>query len=271
LHPLLLIALIVAAAAGWTMMDQARNRRSSVDTSSPFRPETTGGDTSGVVIPRWVPIYPGAKVTGGTSKQTRTESYLWFTITTSDPCQQVINFYENQLNLAGFNVVKGTNDGEGCMGVLQSQGAGGMRSVNLTGGATASGTRFGVEVVQRHVGNQLGSSQGGVERDSNAAAENRIPRWVPVYPRWTPQNFSARQSGPEYFLSFSFTTSDEIKQVLSWYQEKLRQAGFRVDLDVVGSSGALWSNTPDNRRSLGIKASSVGPQNVLLLEVRDHR
>jgi len=268
LHPLVLIALIVAAAAGLTIIGKVRRERTPVGTPEVSASDTLGGNISSVVIPNWVPIYPGAKVTGGTSKQTRTEYYIWFTISTNDNCQQVFSFYERQLNLAGFSVVKGNNDGEGCMGVLESHGAGGTRSVNLTGGAMTSGTRFGIEVVQRNVGGQIERPR-GASQDGDAAVEARIPAWVPVYPGWTPENLSLRQSGPEVFLSFTFTTGDEIRKVLSWYEEKLRQEGFRVSMDVVGPSGALRSNTADNHRSLKIEASNAGPRNVIMFDVRD--
>jgi hypothetical protein len=217
-----------------------------------------GADSSGVAMPRWVPVYPGAKVEVD-SHYPNTKSEMQFVLTTPDACKQVVAFYEKRLTLAGLSIVSGGPDQEGCVHVMNSHDALGSRAVNLSGGRRMSFTEFSIEVVQRDEARQVG------------AADARIPAWVPVYPRWKPQNVSARESGPERFLSFTFTTGDNAQTILSWYQERLRQAGFRADMDVVGTNGALRSNTRDNGHYLKIEVARAGGVNVVSMEIRDRR
>jgi hypothetical protein len=232
------------------------------------QPKTSSGSSSQVSIPAWVPVYPGAKVGVPTSSQGRTELNIWFTISTGDPCNRVWRFYEERLNLAGFSVVKGTQR-DGCVIVLESHDPAG-RKVNLSGGSFANGTRYQVEVVQLSDGDRSGQPGNGTRKDSTTV-NSGIPSWLPVYPQSAPRNLQARQSGPEYFVSFTFTTRDDARSILSWYQDKLRQMGFRVDMDVAGTAGALRSNTRDNSRAVKIEVSAAGGQNVVLLEVRDQK
>ena len=219
------------------------------------------------VIPAWVPIYPGAKVSAPTSKQARNELNLWFTITTSDPCSKVWRFYEERLTHTGFSIVKGPRRDEDCVGVLESHNASGTRLINLTGGSLVKGTRYTVEVVQRNADQT--ARQGDGPRQDKSATKNEIPAWVPAYPRWIPRNIEGRQSGSDYSLSFTFTSRDDIRSILAWYQDKLRQIGFRVDMDVIGTKGVLRSSTRDNKRALKIEVSSSGGQNVVLLDIRE--
>ncbi|MDQ1469721.1 MAG: hypothetical protein QOJ99_1201 [Bryobacterales bacterium] len=145
--------------------------------------------------------------------------------------------------------------------------------MNLTGGVSVRGTEYEVEVVER------GAAQGADQpsrpasgtRQESGTASGGIPAWLPVYPRWAPQNVSVRQSGPEYFISFNFTSRDDARSILSWYQDRLRQAGFSVSMDVAGTNGALRSNTRDNNRAVKIEVSAAGGQNVVLMEIREQR
>jgi hypothetical protein len=241
---------------------------------NPFGPQAPGR-SSQAAIPAWVPVYPGAKTEVLRSQPDSTESYLWFKIISRDPCGRVWRFYDEKLKLAGFSVVNGGSHGaEDCVGVMRSHTAGGTREVNLTGGVSARGTEYEVEVVER------GGAQGGADQRSRPASGTRresgaanggIPAWLPVYPRWAPQNVSAQQSGSESFISFNFTSRDDARTILSWYQDRLRQAGFNVSMDVAGTNGALRSNTRDNSRAVKIEVSAAGGQNVVLMEIRDQR
>ncbi len=217
-----------------------------------------GADSSGTAMPAWVPVYPGAKVAVD-SRYNNTKSEMQFVLTTPDACKQVVDFYQKRLTLAGLSVVSGGTDREGCVNVMNSHDALGSRAVNLVGGRRMSFTQFTIEVVQRDEARQI------------TASDARIPAWVPAYPRWKPQNVAARESGPERFLSFTFTTGDDARTILSWYQERLKQAGFRADMDVVGTNGALRSNTGDNSRYLKIEVARAGDVNVVSMEIRDGR
>lgn len=222
-----------------------------------------GGGSSGVAIPGWVPVYPGVKseIDSGYPKS-RTE--MRFILTTNDGCRPVVAFYQKELTLAGFKIVESGRDQEGCTQVMDSHNPLGSRAVNLTIGRTSYGTgilhtQIGMEVVQRD------------EAMQSTEGDARIPAWVPVYPRWNPRNFSVRRGGSEDFLSFSFTTGDSAQALLSWYQDRLRQAGFRADMDVFGTNGVLHSNTRDNGRYLKIEVARTGGVNVVSMEIRDRR
>ncbi len=221
------------------------------------------------VIPAWVPVYPGSKVTVSRTQQAGTESYLWFTVLTRDVCGRVWRFYDEKLKLAGFSVVLSTRSGdEDCVHVMRAHTAGGEREVNLSGGPRITysagnpvrNTEYEVEVVQRG---------GSGTRQKEEAANGSIPTWLPAYPGWVPQGISAKRDGAETFISFRFTSRDDAKRILSWFQEKLRQMGFNVSMDVFGTNGALRSNTRDQSRAVKIEVSAAGAQNVVLMEIQD--
>jgi hypothetical protein len=227
-------------------------------------------------IPAWIPIYPGAKVTDTKSQPGGTESYLWFTISTRDACGRVWRFYDEKLKLAGFNVVTDTI-ADDCPNVIRAHTARGEREVNLSGGLRISynssgnpvrNTEYGLEVVQR--GSASGGSipRGGARQDT---ASDRIPAWVPAYPGSVPQGISGRREGRENSVSFRFTSRDDTRRILSWYQDRLRQMGFTVSMDLFGTNGALRSNTRDQSRAVKIDLSAAGGQNVVVLEIRDGR
>jgi hypothetical protein len=60
-------------------------------------------------------------------------------------------------------------------------------------------------------------------------------------------------------------------EFLSWYQDRLRQMGFNVSMDVFDTKGALRSNTRDQSYAVKIDVSAAGGQNVVVLDVRDGR
>jgi hypothetical protein len=227
-------------------------------------------------VPAWIPIYPGAKVADIKSQPGGTESYLWFTVSTRDACGRVWRFYDEKLKLAGFNVVTGAI-GDDCPNVIRAHTARGEREVNLSGGLRISydsrgnpvrNTEYGFEVVQRGNANAGSMPSGGARQDT---AGGGIPAWVPAYPGSVPQGISAQRDGRENFVSFRFTSRDDARRILSWYQDRLRQMGFTVSMDVFDTKGALRSNTRDQSRAVKIDLSAAGGQNVVVLEIRDGR
>jgi hypothetical protein len=221
-----------------------------------------------VSIPAWVPIYPGAKVEVPRAPSPGVQTTMWFTVSTGDSCARVMKFYEERLTLAGFSLVRATTS-DGCIGIERAHDPAG-REINFSGGEMANGTRYELEVIQLSGGDQSSRPANGRRQDSGAG-NGGIPSWVPVYRQWAPRNLSTRQSGQDYETSFSFNTRDDARSILSWYQDQLRRTGFRVDMDVAGTNGALRSHTPDNRMALKIEVSAAGGQNVVLLEAREER
>jgi hypothetical protein len=80
--------------------------------------QQSSAQSSPVSIPDWVPIYPSARVDAPRSDRGGVKRTIWFKIMTSDSCERVVRFYEEKLNLAGFSVVKGGPDQDGCTEVL---------------------------------------------------------------------------------------------------------------------------------------------------------
>jgi hypothetical protein len=62
---------------------------------------TIGGDASG--IPIWVPKYPGAKIQPGFAVNTQEERSGLFSLETTDPVGDVLEFYRRELEGAGMN------------------------------------------------------------------------------------------------------------------------------------------------------------------------
>jgi hypothetical protein len=211
-------------------------------------------------VPSWVPIYPGAKITDVQFKPGRVQSHLAFRISTRDACRRVSQFYEDRLTTAGFSLVKGSSD-QGCIGVMQSHDGSHTRNLNLSGGMTVRGTEFQVEVTE------LADS---ADAGRTAVPKGTIPSWVPLYPQATsPKNLASHRSARETFTTFTIETRTDVRTLLGWYQNRLRQAGFEASMDVAGNNGVLRSHTRDNDRDLKIEVSMTGGQNVAMFEVRD--
>jgi hypothetical protein len=226
-------------------------------------------------IPAWIPIYPGGKVDEIRSNPGSPESYLWFTVSTRDSCGRVWRFYDEKLKLAGFSVVLGPIEDD-CPNPIRAHSAGGEREVILSGGLRISydsrgnplsNTEYGFEVVQRGNPNAGSMPRGGPPQ--GATGGGRIPAWFPAYPGAVPQDISAQRPGRENFVTFRFNSRDDARRILSWYQDRLKQMGFTVSMDVFGTDGALRSNTRDQSRAVKIEMSAAGGQNVVVFEIRD--
>jgi len=212
----------------------------------------TGTGASQSAIPAWIPIYPGAKVVDIKSQpgvQSHTYGSLFRRAMPAAGC----GVFTMRLKLAGFSVVTGPI-GDDCPNTIRPHTARGERELNLSGGLRISydsrgnpvNTEYGFEVVQRGNANARQEAGGG-----------GIPAWVPAYPGSVPQGIFARREGRENFVSFRFTSRDDGRRILSWYQDRLRQMGFNVSVDVFGTNGALRSNTRDQSRAV-----KIGDQNV---------
>jgi len=59
-------------------------------------------------LPAWLPTYPGASVQGGVSSKSAAGSAQTFTLTTSDPVDRVLAFYQDQLKNNGLTVEQPT-------------------------------------------------------------------------------------------------------------------------------------------------------------------
>jgi hypothetical protein len=67
-------------------------------------------------LPSWLPAYPGGTTQGNFSNTSDEGRTAAFTVTTKDPVDKVLDFYESQLKAAGFKVDKTTVTSNGQTG-----------------------------------------------------------------------------------------------------------------------------------------------------------
>ncbi len=111
---------------------------------------TLGGSAGGPKdLPSWVPVYAGGTVQG-TFESTNAEGRtVAFTVSTQDPIDKVVSFYESKLKDEGFTVDKSTmstNDQTG-FSTVSGKSADGKREVGVVVTATpGQGTQAAVTV-----------------------------------------------------------------------------------------------------------------------------
>jgi hypothetical protein len=91
-------------------------------------------------------------------------------------------------------------------------------------------------------------------------ASSRLPSWIPEYPGAVIEtNIAARgesDDGAGEGGNYSFTTKDSAAQVISFYQDKGREMGWKVRLNASGGEGGtLITGDEEGRRSLTVLAS----------------
>src|SRR5437667_1957315 len=90
-------------------------------------------------LPDWVPVYPGARVSGIETRAAGVETYTTFQLDSAKDCQQVFAWYDEKLKVAGFNVIGNTDRLVACDGSMRADGAGHLRALNLDGGGARGG------------------------------------------------------------------------------------------------------------------------------------
>jgi hypothetical protein len=89
------------------------------------------GDTKD--LPSWLPAYPGGKVEGSYDATTGEGRTAAFTVTTSDPAERVLAYYDTSLQSSGLTVQKTSyeSDGKVAGGTVTATGSDGKRTVNI--------------------------------------------------------------------------------------------------------------------------------------------
>ncbi len=97
----------------------------------------------------WVPRYPGATTENISTKQTHDQLSYGFTFRTADDLKQVLTFYREQLQSAGFKVE--VHDSSDRSGDLHADADGGNRSFDVVAvkPLQGTGTEVGITAVQR--------------------------------------------------------------------------------------------------------------------------
>jgi hypothetical protein len=103
------------------------------------------------------------------------------------------------------------------------------------------GDRGQEATIQAHADGQSGaveinSPQGTMKFGAGAGAA-KMPDWVPAYPGVAAQATFSIQGADGNGGSFQFTTKDAAKDVLAFYEENLKKAGFEITANVTGAAG----------------------------------
>ena len=113
---------------------------------------------------------------------------------------------------------------------------------------------------------EISSPEGNVKFGAGSAA--KLPDWAPVYPGVSPQATFSMQGKDGDGGTFQFTTKDAAKNVLSFYEQSLKQGGFHISgnltTDTGASSGGMISaeNAEAKRTIVVTVGSESGNTNV---------
>jgi hypothetical protein len=95
---------------------------------------------------------------------------------------------------------------------------------------------------------------GNVERVEIGGGAGKLPSWVPVYPGAKMESHASGSSDSERLNEggmYTFTSGDSPTQVMSFYQEKARDLGMKVELTTATAEGGHFSAAEeDGSRSL---------------------
>jgi hypothetical protein len=105
------------------------------------------GASAGNNAPAWTPVYPGATTQGTVSSQTNEGSSNVFTFKTNDPADKVLDYYQEQLKSAGFNVKTVGAGASG--GVVQGEDPTRNRTIVVTVGSSSEGTEGSVSATEK--------------------------------------------------------------------------------------------------------------------------
>lgn len=101
-------------AEGKTEIDTSgADESGSIKVSGPDGAEVTWGGEAPKDLPDWVPVYSGATVQGAMDATDAEGRSASFSLTTDDSVDDVISFYETELNGAGLKVTKNLMESDG--------------------------------------------------------------------------------------------------------------------------------------------------------------
>src|SRR5689334_5000241 len=93
------VVLVLALSAVWYQRTHPGARKGPAS-DKPFLSKAPSAEGNQQFA--WVPAYPGAKISDIRTKMTRGDLSYGFSFVTSDPSGQVLSFYRQQLQNAGF-------------------------------------------------------------------------------------------------------------------------------------------------------------------------
>jgi len=98
---------------------------------------------------------------------------------------------------------------------------------------TADGEEITVDISDAESGTvRIESSDGdGFALTTGAAVSDEIPDWVPIYPGSEPANRGSLRTDDSVSGNYSTTTDDAVAEVLEFFREALKSAGYKVNVN----------------------------------------
>jgi len=88
---------------------------------------------------------------------------------------------------------------------------------------------------------ELKSKEGSAKFGAGASA--KLPDWFPAYPGASTQGVFSSESADGISGSFGFATGDSIDKVVRFYEENLKESGFKTTTNTVQQNGVLNMET----------------------------
>ena len=90
-----------------------------------------------------------------------------------------------------------------------------------------------------------------------------VPSWVPSYPGASVQGTFDSTTNEARSAAFTVTTKDSVEQVLSYYEEQFKNAGFKADKTSYSTNGAtaggsVTATSSDEKRTASVMVSTSG-------------
>ena len=103
----------------------------------------------------------------------------------------------------------------------------------------------------------------------------KVPSWVPAYPGANAEGTFNASSNEGSMGNFTFKTSDSADKVISFYQDQLKSAGFKITTNVTDSdgkkAGMIAGEDADKKRSVAAIIGSDDSQTVVNLTVNEKK
>ncbi len=216
------------------------------------------GNSRPAGVPEWVPIYAGTKATlGDKRKAGPVETLIQFGMDIPADCVKIYNWYQEQFKVSGFNAVgySGWTNGY-CSLTLNADGPGNVHSIRLNGSGSESSSQISAVAIEREMP--------GVSPSN----DKTVPSWVPQYRGSTPSNLVVTNFGKEHRFEYNFTTNDDPKTILDWYEQQLRAAQFTLTGHDLWDAGGRVSASKQNY-ILHLRIETAGSARVVFIEARD--
>jgi hypothetical protein len=145
-----IMSAVLAAFAIFVVQYKKSTEHPQPGANAPVKPFlSTAPSAEGSNRFAWVPHYPGAALENISTKQTREQLSYGFTFRTADDFKQVLTFYKEQFQAAGFKVK--VNDSGDHGGDLHADADSSGQSFDVVAAKVqqGTGTEVGVTAIQR--------------------------------------------------------------------------------------------------------------------------